>query len=130
MSEVELYAVEAKFNNTKTEYISLMDTLQQSCLGKEKTSQKCQKAAELNADMQTYLIQMSNLMKKTDLNLPKQQELLNVSNQLDTDMGGLLSSTGQDTDMEVFSKMNQQNALTWTVCAITVFSIIMYQWQK
>ena len=130
MSEVELYAVEAKFNNTKSEYISLMDTLQQSCLGKEKTSKKCQKAAELNADMQTYLIQMSNLMKKTDLNLPKQQELLNVSNQLDTDMGGLLSSTGQDTDMEVFSKMNQQNALMWTVCAITVFSIIMYQWQK
>jgi hypothetical protein len=130
MTEVDLYAVEAKFNNTKSEYISLMDTLQQSCLGKEKSSKKCQKAAELNADMQTYLIQMSNLMKKTNTNLPKQQELLNVSNQLDTDMGGLLSSKGQDIDMEVFSDMNYQNAMMWSVCAVTVFSIIVYQWQK
>jgi hypothetical protein len=130
MSEVDLYAVEAKFNNTKAEYISLMDTLQQTCLGKEKSSKKCQKAAELNADMQTYLIQMSNLMKKTDMNLPKQQELLNVSNQLDVDMNGLLSSASQNIDMEVFSGMNQVNAMTWTLCAITVFSVIVYQWQK
>jgi len=129
MSEVELYATEAKFNNAKTEYISLMGTLQ-TCLGKERSSKNCQKATELNANMQTYLIQMSNLMKKTDFNLPKQQELLNLSNQLDIDMGGLETNKMKKTDMDVLSTMNHQNAMMWTICTITVFSVIVYQWQK
>ena len=73
MSEVDLYALEAKFNETKAEYIALMNTLQTSCLGGE-TSDQCQKAAELNATMQNLLIQMSNMMKKTPASLPKQQE--------------------------------------------------------
>jgi hypothetical protein len=128
MSEVELYAVEAKFNSAKTEYISLMGTLK-TCLGKERASKNCQKAAELNANIQTYLIQMSNLMKKTNANLPKQQELLNLANQLDKDMGSLVTNV-KNPDIEVFSTMNQQNAMMWTICAITVFSVIVYQWQK
>ena len=130
MSEVDLYAVEAKFNDAKSEYVSLMDSLQSDCLGKEKSSKKCQKAAELNADMQTYLIQMSNFMKKTSIHLPKQQELLNVSNQLDMDMNNLTSNSAQNTDIELLSSSNHQHTIVWLLCAITIFALIMYQSQK
>lgn len=127
MSEVDLYAVEAKFNDAKSEYVSLMDSLQSSCLGKEKTSKKCQKASELNADMQTYLIQMSNLMKKTSINLPKQQELLNVVNQLDMDMNNLTSNSAQNQDIELLASSNHRHTIVWLLCAITIFALIVYQ---
>lgn len=128
MSEVDLYAVEAKFEDAKNEYVSIMNELQ-TCLGKESTK-RCQKAAELNADMQTYLIQMSNLMKKTPTNVPKQQELLNVANQLDNDKGELLSNTAKIIDLNVMSEMNHIKTVTWFLCSVTVFSLIAYTWKK
>jgi hypothetical protein len=130
MSEVDLYAVEAKFNDAKTEYVSLLNTLDTACLGKEKSSKQCRKAAQLNAEMQTYLIQMSNLMKKTPANLPKQQELLNVANQLGLDMGGLLTETVQGKEMELMSDMYKGHAVAWTISAITVFLLIVYTWKN
>lgn len=128
MSEVDLYAVEAKFQDAKNEYVSIMNELQ-TCLGKESTK-RCQKAAELNADMQTYLIQMSNFMKKTPTNLPKQQELLNVANQLDMDKGELLSNTEKLKDLGVLSEMNHIKTITWFLFSVTVFSLIVYTWKK
>lgn len=128
MSEVDLYSVEAKFQDAKNEYVSIMNELQ-TCLGKE-SSKQCQKAAELNADMQTYLIQMSNLMKKTPTNVPKQQELLNVANQLDNDKGELLSNTAKIIDLSVMSEMNHIKTITWFLFSITVFSLIAYTWKK
>ena len=65
MSEVELYAIQSKFNQARSEYITLLGTIQTTCLGNELT-RECQRAAMLNADMQTYLIQMSNLVKTPD----------------------------------------------------------------
>ena len=86
MSLIDLYSVEAKFNEKKKEYVSLMDSINYSCLGKEKTSAECLKAARLNADMQSCLIQMSNLTNKHPPHaksikpLQKQQlELLKIS---------------------------------------------------
>jgi hypothetical protein len=128
MSEVDLYAVEAKFQDAKTEYVSIMNELK-TCLGKESTK-RCQKAAELNADMQTYLIQMSNLMKNTPTNIPKQRELLSVSNQLDADQGELLSNTAKLIDLGVMSEMNNIKALTWFISSIAIFSLIVYTWKK
>ena len=129
MSEVDLYAVEAKFNNAKEEYMSIMNSVKTSCLGKEKMKKKCQKAAELNADMKTYLIQMSTLTKKTIQNIPKQHELLSVSNQLDKDMNLLVTEITQKEDSETVATMNYITTLPWVISAITVFSIIVYQWK-
>ena len=119
MSEVELYAIQSKFNQAKAEYITLMGTIQTTCLGNQ-LSKECQKAATLNADMQTYLIQMSNLIKNESTSLPKQKELLDISNQLDGEMETLSSLAQEDTDSQVISNMNYSHALAWTLGAITI----------
>jgi hypothetical protein len=124
MSEVELYSIQSKFNQAKAEYITLLGTIQTSCLGNQ-LSKECQKAATLNADMQTYLIQMSNLIKQTDTSLPKQQELLNLSNQLGGDMETLSSLAQEHEDSEVINTMNYNHALAWTLASITIVFLLI-----
>jgi hypothetical protein len=125
MSEVKLYALEAKFNEAKTKYIALMNTLQTSCLGDRRTAQ-CQTAAELNASMQTYLLEMSNLIKKTSQSLPKQQELLNVADRLERDKDQLVTEIAVKEDLSVLANMNQEKWLVWWLSGITVFCLVMY----
>ena len=129
MSEVDLYALEAKFNDTKAEYIALMNVLQTSCFGNQSSSQ-CQKAAELNASMQNSLLQMSNLIKKTPRSLPKQQELLNLSGQLELDQNQLVTELAKNDDLNVLADMNREKWLAWWLSGITVFCLIMYARQK
>ena len=130
MTEVELYSVQSKFNQAKTEYMTLIENLQTSCLGKEQ-SKECQKAASLNADMQTYLIQMSNLVKKTPRqSMTKQKELLDLSNQLNTDMQDLTTLEAEDRDIQVFASMNYVNGLAWSLASLTIVLILVYQSKK
>ena len=129
MSEVDLYALEAKFNETKAEYIALMNVLQTSCFGDQSPAQ-CQKAAELNASMQNQLLQMSNLMKKTPTSLPKQQELLNLSGQLELDQNQLITELAKYDDLIVLADSNREKWLAWWLSGITVFCLIMYTQQK
>ena len=124
MSEVDLYALEAKFNETKAEYIALMDTLQTSCLG-DQTSAQCQKAAELNSSMQNLLLQMSNHMKKTPASLPKQQEMLNLSGQLELDRDQLVTELAQHDDLSILADMNHGYWLVWGLSTVTLFFLIM-----
>jgi len=129
MSEVELYAIQSKFNQAKTEYMSLLETIQTSCLGNQ-LSKECQKASSLNADMQTYLLQMSNLFKTQPTSLKKQKKLLAMSNQLNVDMEDLSTLQGEEKDMEVFATMNYVNALAWSIASITIVFILVYQSRK
>jgi hypothetical protein len=129
MSEVDFYAVQSKFNQAKTEYNALLETIQTSCLGNQ-LSNECQKAASLNADMQTYLLQMSNFMKDTPLPFTKQKQLLEISNQLNREMDNLISLEGEEKDMEVFATMNYVHALSWTIASITIVFILVYQSRK
>ena len=124
MSEVDLYALEAKFNETKAEYVALMDTIQTSCLG-DQTSAQCQKAAELNSSMQNLLLQMSNQMKKTPTSLPKQQEMLNLSGQLELDRDELVTELAQHDDLSILADMNHGYWLVWGLSAVTLFFLIM-----
>ena len=124
MSEVELYAIQSKFNQARSEYITLLGTIQTTCLGNE-LSKECQKAATLNADMQTYLIQMSNLLKNAPASLPKQKELLDVSSQLDGEMETLSSLAQEEKDVQVISTMNYSHALAWTLGAITIILVLL-----
>jgi hypothetical protein len=129
MTEVEIYSVQSKFNQAKTEYMSLIESLQTSCLGKEQ-SKECQKAASLNADMQTYLIQMSNLIKKTPRqSISKQKELLDLSAQLNDDMQNLTTLEAEERDLQVFASMNYVNTLAWSLASLTIF-ILVYQSKK
>lgn len=123
MSEVELYAIQSKFNQAKAEYITLMGTIQTTCLGNE-LSKECQKAATLNADMQTYLIQMSNLLKTPDT-LKNQKELIDISNQLGNEMDTLSSLSQEKEDVQVLSSMNYAHALAWTLGAITIVLVLL-----
>ena len=123
MSEVELYAIQSKFNQAKAEYITLLGTIQTTCLGNE-LSKECQKAATLNADMQTYLIQMSNLLKTPDT-LKNQKELLDISNQLGNEMDTLSSLSQEKEDIQVISSMNYAHALAWTLGAITIVGLLL-----
>ena len=125
MSEVELYAIQSKFNQAKSEYITLLGTIQTTCLGNE-LSKECQKAATLNADMQTYLIQMSNLLKTPDT-LKNQKELLDISNQLGNEMDTLSSLSQEKEDIQVISSMNYSHALAWTLGAITIVGLLLHR---
>jgi hypothetical protein len=125
MSEVELYAIQSKFNQAKAEYITLLGTIQTTCLGNE-LSKECQKAATLNADMQTYLIQMSNLLKTPDT-LKNQKELLDISNQLGNEMDTLSSLSQEKEDIQVISSMNYAHALAWTLGAITIGLLLLHR---
>jgi hypothetical protein len=129
MSEVEFYAVQSKFNQAKREYKALLETIQTSCLGNQ-LSNKCRKAASLNADMQTYLLQMSNFIKNIPLPFTKQKQLLEISNQLNIEMENLISLEGEEKDMEVFATMNYVHALSWTIASITIVFILVYQSRK
>jgi len=129
MSEVDLYAIQSKFNKAKTEYTTLLETIQTSCLGNQ-LSNECQKAATLNAEMQTYLIQMSNMINKTPTSLSNQKELLDISNQLGGDMENLSSLSQEEHDGQVIATMNYTHALAWTLVSITILFIVINQSEK
>jgi hypothetical protein len=129
MSEVDFYAVQSKFNQSKREYKALLESIQTSCLGNQ-LSKECQKAASLNADMQTYLLQMSTFMKNTPLPSTKQKELLEISIQLNREMEDLSTLEGEEKDMEVFATMNYTHALAWTLASVTLVFILVNQSRK
>jgi hypothetical protein len=137
MSLIDLYSVESKFNEKKREYISLMDSINYSCLGKEKTSVECLKAAKLNAEMQTYLIQLSNLANKNPPDvqsikpLQKQQlEILQLSDKLEEDLKFLMTDESLKQDSEVLQEQNKLYALSWGFMAILITSLVIYQYKK
>ena len=68
---------------------------------------------------------MSNLTKNTDTSLPKQQELLNLSNQLGDDMDNLTSLAQEHEDTQVLSSMNYTYALAWTLGTITIILVLL-----
>ena len=87
-------------------------------------SKECQKAASLNADMQTYLVQMSNLIKHKPKSLRNQQELLAISNQLGGDMENLTTLEQEERDGQVLATMNYYHALAWTLATITIVLLV------
>jgi hypothetical protein len=137
MSVVNLYSLESKFNEKKQEYISLMDSIQYSCLGKEKTSNTCVKAAKLNADMQSILIQLSNLANKTPqqpksrTSIHQQQiELLQLSDKLERDLEFLMTDSALKEDNQVLADQNKLHALSWSFMAVLIAGLVIYQYKK
>jgi len=113
-----------------------MDSINYSCLGKENRSEKCIKAASLNADMQTYLIQMSNLKikyphAKSNTPLQKQQlEILRISDKLEKDLQNLMTDSRIKEDTDVLYEQHKLHALSWGIMAILITGLIIYQYKK
>jgi superfamily II RNA helicase len=130
MPVIDLYTNEAHFNAARDEYKSIMKTVKYDCLDETKNVKECQRAAELNADMQTYLLQMSNALANTPPNLKQQQELLNVVHQLELDIEDLLSKNNskqeQLDDLDVFANMYYSKTLTWMLTAITILGLLIF----
>ena len=116
---IELDALESKFQKAKTEYKTLMETVQMSCLG-NKYTRECSRAAALNIEMQNYLIQISSLVKPFPA---KRKEYLEISFQLEEDMTLLQ----QENDSKVFADMNYANAMTWFFVSLTVIGVLLYK---
>ena len=115
---IELDTLESKFQKAKTEYKTLMETIQMSCLG-DKYGRECRRAVNLNIEMQNYLIQMSSLVKP----FPKRKQLLDFTIQLEEDMTILQ----QEKDMKVFATMNYENLMTWFFISLTVVGVLLYK---
>uniref|UniRef100_A0A6C0B7Y2 Uncharacterized protein n=1 Tax=viral metagenome TaxID=1070528 RepID=A0A6C0B7Y2_9ZZZZ len=136
MSLVDLYSIETKFNEKKKEYLSLMDSIHYSCLGKLKRSAKCVKAATLNAEMQTCLIQMSNLsikyphVKSTKPLKKKQLEILQLSDKLEHDLKNLMTDTVLKQDTDVLYEHHKLRALSWGFMGILITALVIYQYKK
>ena len=135
MSVIDLYSVESKFNEKKKEYISLMDSIQYSCLGKEKTSVECLKAAKLNAEMQSCLIEMSTLTRiphgDSNKELKKHQlELLQLSDKLEHDLQNIMTDKALHEDSTVFQEQNRLHALSWGFMAVLITALVIYQYKK
>lgn len=134
MTLVDLYDAETEFNEKKKEYISLMNSIKFSCLGKEKTNATCIKAAELNADMQSALIRMSSLSKQypssTSSMTTQQTQLLTISDQLDAEMKQLLTADQLHQDTTLLSERNKEYVLAWGFAAICIVSMVVYQYKK
>jgi len=133
MSIVELYSLEKKFGEKRDQYVSLMNSINYSCLGKEKTSVECLKAARLNAQMQSYLIQMSNLIVKypIDNNVNKKQlKLLRITDNLEKDMKELITNDAINNDMEIEKNMYESQAFLYGFVSIIITGFIIYQYKK
>jgi len=116
---IELDTLEANFQRAKTEYKTLMETIQLSCLG-NKYKTECRRAQTLNIEMQNYLIQISYLVRPFP---KKQKEYLDLTVQLEKDMTILQ----QGEDIKVLADMNYGDALTWFFISITVVGLVLYK---
>ena len=109
-----------------------MKSLNYSCLGKEKNNKMCRRASQLNAKMQTSLINMSNLILKTKPknNIAQQHRLLSLADKLESDLTSLVTDKSMNTNSAYLATMNQQNALTWGVASIVIITLVIYQYKK
>jgi hypothetical protein len=134
MSLVELYSIESKFNEKRKEYISLMDSINFSCLGKETKNKECLRASKLNADMQTSLLQMSNMInKKTPSPLPlniQHAQFLKITDKLEKDMNELIQNESIEQDTINRVDTNKTDMIIWTIGAIVVSALVIYQYKK
>jgi hypothetical protein len=133
MSIVDLYSIEKKFGQKRDQYLSLMKSIKYSCLGKEKTSSECLKAAKLNAEMQSHLIQMSNLIVKypIDKNINKKQlTLLRISDNLEKELQELVSNDGINSDVEIKKNMYDSQAFLYGFVSIIITGFVIYQYKK
>lgn len=130
-SVVDVYASETRFQAAEQEYRDLMRSLKFTCLGKERSTRECLRAAQLNADMQAELIKMSDVLLNVDPSMPsqpsvaaQQRKLQQLSDELTTEYEDLTLNQGLD-DAEVKSTMSQYQVLAWVLVSLVALVIII-----
>ena len=130
MTEVELQAIYSTFDQAKTEYTQLLSDINTTCLGNT-LSVKCATANQLNAQMKTSLIQMSNFFKSTNQeNTENTEKLLQISKQLQEDNAHLKSletNEALEKDNQVIANMNYHRAFIWFVACATIVLLLYTQ---
>ena len=110
MSVAELFALEAQYNCGKSDYKNALSTANHTA-GKPPT----QRAAQMNVDLQSLLLQMSNLLdpsSKEQCQLLKATDLLQVEYQ-------------QLTDSNVVATMNRSHFMAWSLGGALLFFLTM-----
>ncbi len=126
MSEVELQSIYSRFNQAKTEYIQLLSNIKTTCLG-DSLDKECSRANILNAEMQTCLAEMSNVVTPTNTN---QEKLLYMSQKLhedNTQLKDLETSKALKKDVQIIATMNYTQTMLWFFALITVILLIFRQ---
>lgn len=114
---VEFIAAESKFQRARTEYMSIMSTVK-TCRGQMFT-RACQRAAELNADMQTLVMEMSTLVKvePAPVRVARWKEYVSIQTQLKRDLNGVLKEVTMNTDLQVLSAKFKAESVMWFMFA-------------
>lgn len=110
MSVVDLYALEARYNSGKTDYRSALNAVNFG-----RGEQPTQRAAQMNVDLQTLLLQMSDMLS---LNSKEQFQLLGASDSLQGEYQQL-------TDSSVIATMHKSHYMAWTLGATVLFFLVM-----
>jgi len=109
MSLVELYATEANYRSGKIEYDQIIDSL------RDHPEKKDLKAAQLNADLQTSLLHMSDLLPVGHV---EQFKLLGAADHLSEEYATLVG------DSKTVAVMYQTKYMVWTVAALLLLTIL------
>lgn len=106
MSVADLYSLEAQFNTGKRAYKSALNQVNHG-RGKQST----QPAAQLNVDLQTLLLQMSNILSPTSV---EQFQLLKASDVLQDEYKQL-------DDAQVLTTQYKYQYIAWALTALLIF---------
>jgi hypothetical protein len=103
MSVAELYSLEAQYNTGKKAYKSALNQINHGG-GKQPT----QPAAQMNVDLQTLLLQMSNILSPTSV---EQFQLLKASDVLQDEYKQL-------EDVQVLTVQNKYHFIAWFLISL------------
>jgi hypothetical protein len=106
MPLVELFATEAEYQLGKNDYDDLIDSMDANSSKAER-----RKAAQMNADLQTSLLHMSDLLPP---GTTEHFKIMAASEYLDADYAQLLG------DSDTVAKMFRSQALVWMLIAATL----------
>jgi hypothetical protein len=116
MSLVDLMALEASYRNDKTAYENQLSELNFS--SKKPSPQKVTEIAQRNADLQTSLLSMSNLLPTSGL---EHFSMLNEVRALEDDYSKLVSDSG------TVATMFQTRYVGWSILAIILVVTLVRQ---
>ena len=117
-SFASVYALEAQYQAIESEYKELIKRLKYTCVGRNRATAECRKAAQLNADMQTTLANLSTALKatgtppKTPSIIAQQLKLLELADSLESEYVKL---TAEREDAAVVTTMFKTHYLAWAL---------------
>jgi hypothetical protein len=119
-SLVQIYALEAQFQAAQNEYSSILRA--NDC--KQEKSELCLRAKQLNGDMRSYLVQMSDLLKQYNPSIAgqpsvesQQQKLFELNSSLEGEIVLFESAEQQLKNTEIVMEMHRTHWMAWTAVA-------------